>query len=399
MFQRQLSARYFAPFFRCFSQILLICFAFCLIFVIFAVGFDINLRVKKVKAEVSFAGGTGASGDPYLIETPEQLNEMRYNSAAHYKLMADIDLSGYLDGAAYGFAPICNSNLDPFQGEFDGNGKTISGMFIKSSAKYVGFFGYLSGKIANFKLILNNEAGGISSSHAQTGAAAGYLRNGTVENVTVYGKVTGTMESTGGLIGNAEVTGAASNAGVRKSAFVGSVKGGQKTGGLIGSVSKCNVADCYVQAEVESGQKSGGFIGSIADGARVSASYFAGKFTGVGQSLGLFAGEAASGLTFSNCYVYSDPQSNVSALTGSGSYSQSGSIQKLTETQMKLKDSFVNYDFSSIWTIDEDSYPYFITAKNTGGDEEDGPPVDKTGLYLLLIEAGSFYNAAEGIYT
>src|SRR5699024_8756635 len=39
-----------------------------------------------------FAGGDGTKENPYLIETPEQLDKVRDNLGAHYKLIADIDL-------------------------------------------------------------------------------------------------------------------------------------------------------------------------------------------------------------------------------------------------------------------------------------------------------------------
>lgn len=40
-----------------------------------------------------FAGGSGTREDPYLIETADQLNAIRYGLDRHYKLIADIDLS------------------------------------------------------------------------------------------------------------------------------------------------------------------------------------------------------------------------------------------------------------------------------------------------------------------
>ena len=38
-----------------------------------------------------FEGGNGTVDSPYLIATADQLNAMRQDSAAHYKLIADID--------------------------------------------------------------------------------------------------------------------------------------------------------------------------------------------------------------------------------------------------------------------------------------------------------------------
>ncbi len=41
-----------------------------------------------------FAGGSGAEDDPWLITTAEALDAVRNDPNAHYRLGADIDLSG-----------------------------------------------------------------------------------------------------------------------------------------------------------------------------------------------------------------------------------------------------------------------------------------------------------------
>lgn len=45
------------------------------------------------ETENPFTSGSGTVSDPYIITTPEQLDMMRQNLSAHYKLGADIDLS------------------------------------------------------------------------------------------------------------------------------------------------------------------------------------------------------------------------------------------------------------------------------------------------------------------
>ena len=95
-----------------------------------------------------FAGGTGTKTDPYLIANADQLNAIRvypspggYKIETYYKLIADIDLSGWgnwvpIGGTeAYGGWP---SNVSKghgssrvFLGHLDGNGHTISGMTIR----------------------------------------------------------------------------------------------------------------------------------------------------------------------------------------------------------------------------------------------------------------------------
>ena len=88
----------------------------------------------------TFAGGSGTLEDPYLIETANQLNSMRFGMDMHYKLIADIDLSKWGNWVPIGGSPAYGSvmsvwekvGLDTraFAGSLDGNGHVISGMQI-----------------------------------------------------------------------------------------------------------------------------------------------------------------------------------------------------------------------------------------------------------------------------
>lgn len=84
--------------------------------------------------------GSGTENDPYLIGTSDQLNLVRLDAYAYYKLIDDIDLSHDTfdsDGKFYnngkGWEPLTYSHsvyLGGFSGVFDGNGHTISGLYI-----------------------------------------------------------------------------------------------------------------------------------------------------------------------------------------------------------------------------------------------------------------------------
>ena len=57
------------------------------------------LTLQSSALSVEFAGGTGVLNDPYLINTTEQMNTIGAEPNdwdKHFKLMADIDLSGYV---------------------------------------------------------------------------------------------------------------------------------------------------------------------------------------------------------------------------------------------------------------------------------------------------------------
>lgn len=126
---------------------------------------------STIQPAEAFAGGTGTESDPYQIATAEQLallyentrrlgkdetetlgsSTARYDfSAAWYVLTADIALNDTTDfdqwaekAPEYGWQPI-----ETFRGHFDGQGHTISGLYIYDTSEQlldVGLFRSLSG--------------------------------------------------------------------------------------------------------------------------------------------------------------------------------------------------------------------------------------------------------------
>ena len=80
--------------------------------------FSIFLLCLLVSAAAA-AGGSGIAGDPYLIETPAELQAMNNDLDAYYSLQNDIDLTGIT------WTPVGNET-SPFTGSLEGNGYTIS---------------------------------------------------------------------------------------------------------------------------------------------------------------------------------------------------------------------------------------------------------------------------------
>ncbi len=87
-------------------------------------------------------------------------------------------------------AQVCNN---PFMGEFNGAGHTISGLIVKANSDSVfgGLFGYIDGSALNGKasvhdLTLNNIT---VYGFAVVGAVAGAIENGIIKNVTVQGDI------------------------------------------------------------------------------------------------------------------------------------------------------------------------------------------------------------------
>ncbi|MGN0523063.1 MAG: hypothetical protein ACI4IG_02195 [Eubacterium sp.] len=209
-----------------------------------------SAAVWSGKAASSFAGGNGSKSSPYIIKTGEQLARMRnlVNSSnydyysyrhAYYKLGADIILnSNSSNYSSWGssaparrWVPIGNSNV--FYGNFNGNGYTISGLYVNSSDGYAGLFGYCGGSITNLK-IKNSY---INGKNNYTGAVVGYIYGGSdakvyVSNCSVSSSVVKGTNYTGGVIGISS-----SYVSVYKCSNSAKVTGQDYVGGITGDAS------------------------------------------------------------------------------------------------------------------------------------------------------------------
>ncbi|MEX2514737.1 MAG: DUF2341 domain-containing protein [Candidatus Paceibacterota bacterium] len=97
--------------------------------------------------------GTGTAGNPYLIETPQDLDDVRKDLNAYYQLANDIDLTfdtQNADGDFYnggsGWDPIATTSANSFTGSLDFEGYKISGLMInKPSENNQSLFGFTDG--------------------------------------------------------------------------------------------------------------------------------------------------------------------------------------------------------------------------------------------------------------
>lgn len=100
--------------------------------------------------------GFGTESSPYLVKTADDLFDIRADLSAYYMMVNDIDLTAWLqeENPKQGWTPI-GTEVSPFTGVFDGNNKTIKGLFInKPDMDNVGFFGYVAdATIKNFSII------------------------------------------------------------------------------------------------------------------------------------------------------------------------------------------------------------------------------------------------------
>lgn len=194
------------------------------------------------------------------------------------KLTADITLNsnvlnenGELNtGASVNFTPwtLIDTNTKPFTGTFDGNNKTISGLYINVTADYVGLFGCVgvNGKVINVTLADSYVSGksyvggicgsnmggtlqgchntGTVSGNSWVGGVCGYnFESGILQGCYNNGNVTGTGNCVGGVCGQNN-----SSSTVKGCYNTGEVIGNNPVGSVCGWNGGATVEKCYYLA-------------------------------------------------------------------------------------------------------------------------------------------------------
>jgi hypothetical protein len=258
------------------------------------------IKGERARAEVAFAGGAGTLGNPYLIATPEQLNEIRYHvdPATHFKLINDIDFEGYIypDGSK-GWLPIAHyTGGKYFRGSLVGNGFKIKNLMMnRPEIMYGGLFGMIIGTIQDVHLE-NVHVTGDFGTGPLVGANLGFISNSSVTG-TVYGLGT----NTGGMVGTNYRT-------IKDSSSAANVYGtGTNTGGLAGSNDTQFgffgvIVNSFATGNVNG---AGGYVGGLVGingggGPYISNSYATGNVSGSGRVGGLVGDNRAP---ISNSYA------------------------------------------------------------------------------------------------
>ena len=193
----------------------------------------------------------------------------------------------------------------PFTGEFDGNNKVISGLWIDRMVNGQGLFGMVSGASATQLAIIKNLGiyiadEGISGMNNVAGIAA-YADNAEITNCYVVGSVTAAYLNAGGLVGSSE-----KNLLIKNCSFEGDVTGNYGVGGLVGSIYlSTGISDSYSSGTVKGSGVLGGLVGTgylFQANPGITRCYSTGTVTGTAYTVGGLIG-AASNLTISNCYT------------------------------------------------------------------------------------------------
>ena len=248
----------------------------------------LNVKMNGLEGELPTGmTGKGTEAEPFELKTAEHLAWFRDfvnegNMKACAKIADDvkeIDMSTVCHKAdtekqvaELSWTPIGNFAGNKYQGTFDGNGKTISNLYIINAASdYVGFFGYAEkGSIKN---ITFDNAKVKSTVDLYTGILVGFEELCIIENIKTLANC--------------------------------SVEGKADVGGIAGRASG-DIGNCENHAMVNGANSVGGIVGDYRQSGKsiISCANY-GAVTGTGNSVGGIAGNFDIG-TIQNCANYGD---------------------------------------------------------------------------------------------
>ena len=235
------------------------------------------------------------------------------HSSASAMLTADIDLKNYCHAAEDGmellsWIPVGNFD-NPWKGNMDGQGHTISNLYIKTAQSNVGLFGCIedatiqdlifdTAKVENVNTIYNKTF--------HTGILAGFARAydhsypahikgiKTTDNCTVIGQV-----RTGGIVGQTNIN-------LEICENHSSVKGAVEVGGIAGTSENINIKRCTNYGTIVNDNSGiGGIIGEAQSTSLEDCANY-GKITSTGWRAGGIAGLTFTNSSIQNVFSYGD---------------------------------------------------------------------------------------------
>ena len=285
------------------------------------------------------ASGSGTAEDPYLIATAQDLVDFRdeVNGSAKKststlcaKLTANIDL-GNEAWTPIGKMTNTYSDYVAFGGVFDGDGHTISGLKIDNSAQYQALFGYVKGGTIQNLTVAGSVTTSSSSGYAagivaygspvtlenctnlatvdasQKGYAAGIVASAgagsTITGCTNEGKISGAGDYVGGILATGTGTTVISRC-INSGEIISTGKPGSynySVGGIAGSLSSSTVELCGNTGTVTSTLKrTAGIVGSF--GGTMTKCFNSGSITGIYASGGIVGSISAANASVTDCY-------------------------------------------------------------------------------------------------
>ena len=252
--------------------------------------------------------GDGSTDHPYIITKAAELawfrNEVNRdggNTSACAKIADNVEVIDLKDfcHAADDSKNIEELSWEPigynkkYYGTFDGNGKTITNLYINASQASMGLFGYTS--------------------------------QSTIKNLTIdNANVTNTQYNTGILAGKAGFESTLQNIKISETC---QIKGGKQTGGIAG-ILDCNANNCVNYATVQGIEDVGGLFGYYSrSGTSMTACANYGNVTASSTNIGGLVGYFGSG-TIQDCANYGNVKGTY-RVAGMAGYVSKGKIQNV----------------------------------------------------------------------
>ncbi len=328
--------------------------------------------------------GAGSGADPYVVYDVYGLQAVNHFRSNTFRLGADIDASVtslWNPQASYneGFVPIRPEFGNPFNGIFDGNGRTISNLHINNpSMWYVGLFGVLGnaevnniflenanirgygyvGGLAGYawsnSVIRNSGSDGSVYGYSNVGGAVGYIAGSVQSNVAVSncyskGVVSGDSNgsSIGGFVGN--ITTARIESSYSDTTVIG---GSYDVGGFAGRSWSADIIDCYSLGAVNTNDGAGGFIGNAANApTNITRCYSSGK---VKESSG------NGGFAYINNAVNTSNywDNTVNPSLNDWSNGSTSGVSGLSTSSLQQRLTYAGWDYDKVWSVDSGkNYP------------------------------------------
>ena len=399
-------------------------------------GGHINNNLLYVNLRDASLLGTGSVEEPFEIKTAEHLAWFRdyvnadngipshhYNACA--KLMGDIDMSPICHPAdksknlnECSWKPIAYN--DAWGGIFDGQGHTISNLYINNNDQCTGFFGAINSYSSQRSIIKNiifenvqvyyND---VNYSSQPVGVLASSCRCADISNVQINSGYVKGMSKVGGVLGytidcsltscqnKAEITGIISGVGgiigycydskIKKCINYGNITGNGECGGLFGRITSTTnnqilISYCANYGNIQGQMAVGGIIGSVLGASNVIDHVFvAGNVSKTTPNENAYVGYLAGSIenaTFSGKNIYNDETTTgngelISATIAIGSIEGTcdgqESIISLTTQQIKSGEATYKLnngksegdDLAWYQAIGTDDYPV-LTQKENG---------------------------------
>lgn len=206
------------------------------------------------------------------------------------KLAGDISLSNYAWKPVGG-----NASNKAFKGQFDGQGHSVSGLYINATTTYQGLFGYVqNGTIKNLTV-----QGNVTSTANYAAGIAAYLNASTMTDCYNRVSVHGAMYVAGlACVANGATT-------INRCANLAEISGtGNYVGGITTNAMNANVQilNCYNIAPITGANYVAGISGHVQNAsATIQNVYNIGKITATGTNAGSIRGHNTNG-NISNIY-------------------------------------------------------------------------------------------------